>query len=473
MVEDTCLQGEKRCSRRFVLSAPFIVFVLFGALLFAARLFTRSHLLELDEAEQVLLSRTLSPGYAAQPPLYSWLQYGFFSLFGLNLASISLLKSILTAACTGAWFHLCGFFCADRRLQWSATLSWALLFSISFDVLKDNTHTVLALLLSVLTLLWFVAENPSRSWYLKGGILIGLGILTKFNYLLFVLALGLAGWSLPEYRARLKTPRFALTLVIALLAASPWGVWLLQHPDIGLHSSHKFYRESAGRLRGLLTLGGGILSFLLAPAVVYALFRPQTLSAKTVRMHLLQRYHVLIVILLILMVTFANIANIETRWLIPLGFATPLLVFGQAAFDARAVKTFNAICLATLAAILLLLSARSHWFPNRHARFPLQSLLTTLHCPEAPAKTLVTDSHWLIGNALVHCPRLKTQMLNAGITQMIPAGDLILAWQEPETPEWVRTLTPSPATVAYARGKLVGGWVEVTLTTPAPAEASL
>lgn len=473
MVEEACLRGENRHAWRRVFSTPFTVFILFGALLFTARLFTRSHLLELDEAEQVLLSRSFSRGYAAQPPLYSWLQYAFFSLFGLNLTSLALLKSLLTAACAGAWFRLCGLFCADRRLQWSATLSWALLFNISFEVLKDNTHTVLALLLSVLTLLWFTAESPSRSWYLKGGILISLGILTKFNYLLFVLALFLAGWSLPEFRARLKTPRFMLTLVMALMIISPWGVWLLQHPDIGLHSSHKFYRESAGRFRGLLTLGGGILSFLLAPAVAYALFRPRTLTAKNLRMQLLQRYHLLIVVLLLMMVFVANIANVEARWLIPLGFATPLLVFGQAAFDARAVKRFNAVCLATLAAILLILSARSHWFPNRHARFPLPSMLATLHCPTAPAMTLVTDSHWLIGNALVHCPQLHTLMLSGGITQMIPAGRLLLAWQEPETPEWVRALTPAPATVTYAQGKPTGGWVEVTLATPAPCQASL
>src|SRR3989338_3923217 len=51
--------------------------------------------LEFDEAEQVLFSQQLSLGYGPQPPLYEWLQKLFFSVFGLNVFSLSLFKNIL------------------------------------------------------------------------------------------------------------------------------------------------------------------------------------------------------------------------------------------------------------------------------------------------------------------------------------------------------------------------------------------
>ena len=42
---------------------------------------TISDSLELDEAEQLVLGQALSWGYGTKPPLYSWLQIGFFRIF--------------------------------------------------------------------------------------------------------------------------------------------------------------------------------------------------------------------------------------------------------------------------------------------------------------------------------------------------------------------------------------------------------
>src|SRR3954462_14942553 len=48
--------------------------------------------LELDEAEQMLLSQWFAFGYNSQPPFYNWVQYGVTSLLGVSLFSLSLLK---------------------------------------------------------------------------------------------------------------------------------------------------------------------------------------------------------------------------------------------------------------------------------------------------------------------------------------------------------------------------------------------
>jgi 4-amino-4-deoxy-L-arabinose transferase-like glycosyltransferase len=45
--------------------------------------------LELDEAEQLLLTQQLSLGYGSQPPLYTWLLSGLFSLFGVSIFSLA------------------------------------------------------------------------------------------------------------------------------------------------------------------------------------------------------------------------------------------------------------------------------------------------------------------------------------------------------------------------------------------------
>jgi len=51
--------------------------------------------LELDEAEQIVLSQWLLPGYGSQPPLYTWLQFILTKIVGTNVLAVSLLKNIL------------------------------------------------------------------------------------------------------------------------------------------------------------------------------------------------------------------------------------------------------------------------------------------------------------------------------------------------------------------------------------------
>jgi len=63
---------------------------------FLLQLFVRllvSHGLELDEAEQLLLTQHLGLGYGSQPPLYTWMLSGLFALFGVNIFSLALLKT--------------------------------------------------------------------------------------------------------------------------------------------------------------------------------------------------------------------------------------------------------------------------------------------------------------------------------------------------------------------------------------------
>ncbi len=53
--------------------------------------------LKWDEAEQMLWSQQLALGYGAQPPLYTWLQWGVNALVGPSVLALSLLKHALLA----------------------------------------------------------------------------------------------------------------------------------------------------------------------------------------------------------------------------------------------------------------------------------------------------------------------------------------------------------------------------------------
>ena len=72
-----------------------LVWCLLWMLLHVAARVAVSPALELDEAEQALWSQALSWGYGSQPPLYTWLQAGWFALLGPGVLALSSLKFML------------------------------------------------------------------------------------------------------------------------------------------------------------------------------------------------------------------------------------------------------------------------------------------------------------------------------------------------------------------------------------------
>src|SRR5262245_33965904 len=52
-----------------------------------------SNSLVFDESEQVLMSQAWRLGYGPQPPLYTWLQTAVFSVLGVNVFALTIVKN--------------------------------------------------------------------------------------------------------------------------------------------------------------------------------------------------------------------------------------------------------------------------------------------------------------------------------------------------------------------------------------------
>ncbi|MCK5352570.1 glycosyltransferase family 39 protein [bacterium] len=117
----------------------------------------------MDETELLVLTQALQPGYGAQLPLYAWLQYLSFSLFGVNLFALSLLKYTLLFST-----YLCVMKVAQRVLNDEmgaaiATLSLFLIPQVAWESYRTLSNTVLATFMAALTLLVFLRlrEKPT------------------------------------------------------------------------------------------------------------------------------------------------------------------------------------------------------------------------------------------------------------------------------------------------------------------------
>ena len=116
--------------------------------------------------------------------------------------------------------------CARSRAA-AFSLSLVLFFWFGWEIHQSVSHT-LALLAAVLAL--FIAalayaERPTAARAFLLGLIIGLGLMAKWSFLLVLLSLAAALAITPETRRMYREPRTLLVLAGAALPILPFGLW--------------------------------------------------------------------------------------------------------------------------------------------------------------------------------------------------------------------------------------------------------
>ena len=202
-----------------------------------------SSALTADDAREAVLAQSLQWGYQArQPPLYNWLTWGAFRLLGPGLLALTLLKyAVLVLA---FWLvYLTGRrILRDPRLATIGAFSFLLVVPIGWTIHEALTHsiTVLAACAGTVYALVRLEERPAPGAYAWLGLAVGLGLLSKFTYVLFLAALALAALTVDRYRARLLRPAIVITGVVALAVVAPFALW---YADAGHDLGRLYARE--------------------------------------------------------------------------------------------------------------------------------------------------------------------------------------------------------------------------------------
>jgi 4-amino-4-deoxy-L-arabinose transferase-like glycosyltransferase len=314
------------------------VFILFAAY-FIANIAVRLLIpdsLGLDEAEQAFRSQWLGAGYGPQPPFYNWLQYTVFSLTGVSVLSLSVVKNLLLFTSYLLYGLTARRLLSDRSLMAIATLGLLTLPQIAFEMQRDLTHTVAALFAACVFLYGFILclKSPSAGSYLVAGIGIGIGLLSKYNFALLPFAALLAVLPDREMRKRVFDWRLALTAGIALLIIVPHGFWLKDNlvfatartlekmTDSG-HSSYP-WQVLMGTGALLLAIVGFTAVTVVAFAVTFGKALPAAAMARSDWTRLFERMMLFFILGIMLLVVFSGAATVKDRWLVPLLFITPL-----------------------------------------------------------------------------------------------------------------------------------------------------
>ncbi len=230
-----------------------------------------------DDAEQILFAQSLEPGYMLRnPPLYSWLLMALEKAIGVSTTTPVALRMMLLGAMYLFLHRAALLMFEDRGLAALAALSPVALYFVGWDLVRSNTNSVLLATLCAATLyvLLRLERSGRTGWYLALGAAVGLGMLSKYNFGLFAVALIAAALGDRRMRARLLDRRSLVALGIAAVLFLPHGLWAADGlASLGGVARTRFAMADSGIgdwLRPFLEVPRSVLGFLL-PLLIFLL----------------------------------------------------------------------------------------------------------------------------------------------------------------------------------------------------------
>ena len=311
----------------------FVIFLLYLSFN-AFTQFSVSKTADLDQAEQLILSQALQLGYGAQPPLYTYVVSFIFSLTGPGIAPLLGLKVLLLSFLIGTLISLGIQFKFTIRQHLIAMLGVVFIPQIIWESQRDLTHSVLATTIAAGTLLQVVRtqRSPVITNYIVLGLLIGLGLISKYNYAIFLASLIFSILSVPSYRLILTNSRVLAAIFVLIVVSTPHIFWAISNFGIATSSAHKLQSGTGDLFSGLTHVAFSALSFLtplwfFSTFIISSVLKKHILeTAKTDDGRLLINLLLMTIIIIVLFVISSGVQQLKSRWFQPLLFYAPITV---------------------------------------------------------------------------------------------------------------------------------------------------
>jgi 4-amino-4-deoxy-L-arabinose transferase-like glycosyltransferase len=343
---------EERIAKAFLLASG--VFFLVHTLIRT----TQQGALEIDEAELLFYSQQFQLGYSNQPPLYTWLQWAVFQLFGVNHAGLAALRNGLLFATYLGMFQLARPLLGALGAA-AISASMLLIVPLGWEALIDRTHSTLACALGAWALwaYYTLLRRPSKAHMALLGALLGLGMLSKYNFIIFIIGLAAASLAVPEHRKMIWRPDLWFAVAAGTAVMLPHVAWFLQNlhtatsdtlvkMDVGAYGSG--YGTHVNE--GFQNLFVSILSFI-SPLWLLFLFGYRSKRECQVRLgtpdarFFLWMYGVGLLLVVAIVLT-GHMANFKSRWVQPLFFSISLAWF--VCFPARSEAVYRRVLLGAV-----------------------------------------------------------------------------------------------------------------------------
>ena len=410
--------------------------------------------LGVDDAEMVVITQHWAWGYGSQPPLYNWLQMATFAVLGFGAPAIAVLHFLLLFAAY-LFVFLSGrlVFASDIKAA-GACLALFAIPQIGWEALHSHTHTLLSLAVASATLYTMLRVIGRGRWldYLLLGVAIALGILAKYSYLPFALALLVAALTMPALRGRVLSWRMLAALVLALVITLPHLDWVLAHTDETLSRTFKFGIEKESGLllawgKGLVAMIAGVASYVALAVAVFAavvLFPVRGRDAPArVRPGVphgrafLVRALVIALGLVLVAVLATRSTEVKERWLQPVLFVTPLVLMVLAETRLTVVRERLLILFSGAIGIVLLVALAVAYLVPTVSGAPFRALAPFAELAEDIRDlgfadgTILAQDFYIAGNLRLHLPDAAAAETEYGLSTIAEgheAAPVVVAW---------------------------------------------
>lgn len=184
--------------------------------------------INVDDSIESYLVQSLEISYVPRnPPVFDWLLYTIQKVTGPGPLSFALLRYGLLFACAMLVYRVARHALTDPRLQALAVFSMSALWVVGYHSHRILTHSnvmIVAIAGFMLTLMALARGQRSLWLYAALGGWIVMGVVGKFGFIAFFVALFISSMLEPNFRRAFLNPRIGVTL---LVAAVPIGLYVL------------------------------------------------------------------------------------------------------------------------------------------------------------------------------------------------------------------------------------------------------
>lgn len=183
----------------------------------------------MDNVEQLVWIRSLEWGYYKHPPLPTWIVAAAAAVAGPSIELTYVLGCIVTLSGLFVFWRL---LCSMRGKRY-ATVALLASLCITFycgRLYYYNHNVVMMLCISIaVALTWHLTLKPSLAAWALLGVVSGLGMLSKYQYVLALGVIGLWWLRIGAWRNPVHVKGALLATVAGLLTLSPHLYWLATH----------------------------------------------------------------------------------------------------------------------------------------------------------------------------------------------------------------------------------------------------
>ena len=385
-----------------------------------------SQTLQVDDAEQIRFSQDLLLGYPIpQPPMYSWLSWIMFQIFGTGLLALTLLKYAIISLTFWFTWLVSGQLFQHLQTRYIATFSYLLMPSFAWHMHQGFTHTIMlsfGIVLSIHALL-SLKDNPSTKNYIYLGLAFGIGLMGKYSFLLFMVPILISALSINSYRKTILSPKILLAIGVFVLMIGPHAYWLSQHHQeifSSIDQKLQVTNDNAliDRFKSAWQFSTAAIAFVVPFALVFLinswrrLFNTDKQLVKQTNVLLLNRFYWVIIISVIVLALFVSMPHFKVRWFHPLMMIFPLWMMirieRQELLSKSIIKWFNAILIVFTLLILSIRLLQVTIGPNldKYGRLniPIHGTLNKLDNSLLDSSTLKTNDAFLGAHLLSKYP---------------------------------------------------------------------